>query len=107
MADWDDNGEKETDGLSDIQQMQLDAIILDTAYNNAWMLLTGEITFEELISTQFSEGKELVMAYDPENGPKLEELENMIAYFVEEEDYEKCAALRDIMFKAYPETYEA
>ncbi len=107
MADWDDNGEKETDGLSDIQQMQLDAIILDTAYNNAWMLLTGEITFEELISTQFSEGKELVMAYDPDNGPKREELENMIAYFVEEEDYEKCAALRDIMFKAYPETYEA
>ena len=47
------------------------------------------------------------MAYDPDNGPKLEELENMIAYFVEEEDYEKCAALRDIMFKAYPETYEA
>ena len=107
MADWDDNGEKETDGLSDIQQMQLDAIILDTAYNNAWMLLTGEITFEELISTQFSEGKELVMAYDPENGPKLEELENIIAYFVEDEDYEKCAALRDIMFKAYPETYKA
>ncbi len=65
MADWDDNGEKETDGLSDIQQMQLDAIILDTAYNNAWMLLTGEITFEELISAQFSEGKEL-----PQSGDK-------------------------------------
>jgi hypothetical protein len=107
MADWDDNDKAEGGGLSDIQQMQMDAIILDTAYNNAWMLLAGEITFDELISSQFSEGKELVMAYDPDNGPKLEELENIIAYFVEEEDYEKCAKLRDIMFKAYPETYKA
>lgn len=107
MADWDDNNGIEGGGLNEVQQMQLDAIILDTAYNNAWMLLTGEITFDELISSQFSEGKELVMAYDPDNGPKLEELKNMIAYFVEEEDYEKCAALRDIMFKAYPEINEA
>ncbi len=47
------------------------------------------------------------MAYDPDKGPKVEEFENMIAYFVEEEDYEKCAQLRDIMFKAYPEINEA
>lgn len=107
MADWNDNNGTEGGGLNEVQQMQLDAIILDTAYNNAWMLLTGEITFDELISSQFSEGKELVMAYDPDNGPKLEELKNMIAYFVEEEDYEKCAQLRDIMFKAYPEINEA
>lgn len=107
MADWNDNNGTEGGGLNEVQQMQLDAIILDTAYNNAWMLLTGEITFDELISSQFSEGKELVMAYDPDNGPKIEEFENMIAYFVEEEDYEKCAQLRDIMFKAYPEINEA
>lgn len=107
MADWNDNNGTEGGGLNEVQQMQLDAIILDTAYNNAWMLLTGEITFDELISSQFSEGKELVMAYDPDNGPKVEEFENMIAYFVEEEDYEKCAQLRDIMFKAYPEINEA
>ena len=107
MADWNDNNGTEGGGLNEVQQMQLDAIILDTAYNNAWMLLTGEITFDDLISSQFSEGKELVMAYDPDNGPKIEEFENMIAYFVEEEDYEKCAQLRDIMFKAYPEINEA
>ena len=107
MADWNDNNGTEGGGLNEVQQMQLDAIILDTAYNNAWLLLTGQITFDELISTQFSEGKELVMAYDPDNGPKIEEFENMIAYFVEEEDYEKCAQLRDIMFKAYPEINEA
>jgi hypothetical protein len=107
MANWDDNNEDKGGGLNEVEQMQMDAIILDTAYNNAWMLLTGEITFDELMASQFSEGRELVMAYDPDNVPKEEEFKNMIAYFIEEEDYEKCAKLRDIMNNAYPETFEA
>lgn len=107
MANWDDNNEDKGGGLNEVEQMQMDAIILDTAYNNAWMLLTGEITFDELMASQFSEGRELVMAYDPDNGPKEEEFKNMIAYFIEEEDYEKCAKLRDIMNNAYPETFIA
>jgi len=107
MANWNDDNEDKGGGLNEVQQMQMDAIILETAYNNAWMLLTGEITFDELMTSQFSEGRELVMAYNPDTGPKLEELENMIAHFVEEEDYEKCAQLRDVMNKSYPETFEA
>ena len=107
MANWDDNNEDKGGGLNEVEQMQMDAIILDTAYNNAWMLLTGVITFDELMANQFSEGRELVMAYDPDNVPKEEEFKNMISYFIEEEDYEKCAQLRDVMNKSYPETFEA
>ena len=107
MGNWDDDSNEEHSGLSEIEQMQLDAVLLERAYSNAWRVLSGQTTFDMMMQSQFDKGVELIMPYDPDNGPKLEELENMIAYFVEEEDYEKCAALRDIMFKAYPETYEA
>jgi hypothetical protein len=94
-------GKKE---ISEIEQMQLDAILLDTAYNNAWMILSGEITFEELISNQFKNGGEVIMAYDPEDGPTLVELENMIDFYIGEEEYERCANIRNIMHTKYPES---
>ena len=58
MANWNDDNEDKGGGLNEVQQMQMDAIILETAYNNAWMLLTGEITFDELMTSQFSEGRD-------------------------------------------------
>mgnify|MGYP003632029020 FL=1 len=94
-------GKKE---ISEIEQMQLDAILLDTAYNNAWMILSGEITFEELISNQFKNGEEVIMAFDPEDGPTLVELENIIDFYIGEEDYQRCASIRDIMHIKYPES---
>lgn len=105
MAEWDDNNEGE--GLSEVQQMQMDEILLDTAYNNAWMLLSGELTFDELMMTQFKTGRELIMAFDPDNGPKENEFQNMIDYYVENEEYEKCAKLRDLMLVAFPNIYKA
>ena len=38
-----------------------------------------------------------VMAHQPEEEPSMETLENMMAYFVETEEYEKCAKIRDII----------
>ncbi|MEK6263689.1 MAG: hypothetical protein N2B06_02815 [Clostridium sp.] len=95
---------KEKKEISEIEQMQLDAILLDTAYNNAWMILSGEITFQELISNQFKNGGEVIMAYDPEEGPTLVELENIIDFYISEENYQRCASLRDIMHIKYPES---
>jgi hypothetical protein len=44
----------------------------------------------------------MIMAFDPERGPKKEELENMIAHFIETEQYERCAKLTEILNKTYP-----
>ena len=92
------------DIMSKIQQQQLDDILLDQAYNNSWLILSGQITFDELIQHEFNSGKEFIMSYDPDNGPKEEELENMIAYYIDTEDYEKCAKLQSILDNAYPKT---
>jgi hypothetical protein len=105
MANWDDNsGEDNKNGLNEIEQMQLDAVMLETAYNNSYLVLTNQITFEDLLTERFTKGGEAVMAFDPSEGPMQEELENMISYYIEEEAYEKCAKLQKLVNKIYPQT---
>jgi len=105
MANWDDNsGEDNKNGLSEIEQMQLDAVMLETAYNNSYLVLTNQITFEDLLTERFTKGGEAVMAFDPTEGPLQEELENMISYYIQEEAYEKCAKLQKLVNKIYPQT---
>ena len=105
MANWDDNsGEDNKNGLSEIEQMQLDAVMLETAYNNSYLVLTNQITFEDLLTERFTKGGEAVMAFDPTEGPMQEELENMISYYIQEEAYEKCAKLQKLVNKINPQT---
>lgn len=105
MAHWEDNQNEEFEnGLSEIEQMQLDAVLLETAYNNSYLVLTDQITFEDLLAKKFKSGHEAVMAYDPCSGPKECELDNMLSYYIDLEEYERCAKIRDILQKTYPKT---
>ena len=104
MGQWDDSNEGETSsGLSEIEQMQLDAVLLETAYDNSYLVLTDQITFEDLMHKRFHDGHEAIMAYDPTNGPELEELTNMISYYIEIEAYERCAKIQKIIDNICPE----
>ena len=42
------------------------------------------------------------MAFDPDSGPLQTELEGMIAWYIESEEYERCAMLRDILEEKFP-----
>jgi|TARA_R110000782_G_scaffold71688_1_gene143706 hypothetical protein len=101
MGNWENDPEEEPNGLTEIEQMQMDAILLETAYNNAWQVLSGNVSFDLMMKKQFTKGAELVLPYDPEKGPKKDELENMIAYYIETEEYEKCAKLTQILKEKY------
>tara|TARA_R110001632_G_scaffold45872_7_gene116710 strand:+ start:2187 stop:2507 length:321 start_codon:yes stop_codon:yes gene_type:complete len=103
MGQWDDN-QKEDSGLTEMEQMQLDAVLLETAYENSFLVLTNQITFEDLLVKKFKHGHEAVLAFDPDEGPELTEFENMIAFYIETEEYERCAKIRDIMLNSYPQS---
>jgi hypothetical protein len=105
MSNWENEPEKNS-GLSEIEQMQLDAIIMDTAFKNSYLVLTNQITFDELIATKFDIGHEAVMAYDPEQGPTYEQLDNMIHHFIDHEEYEKCAKIQKIIDATFPQNKE-
>ena len=96
--------EEKDDIMSQIEQRQLEEILLDKAYNNAYLVLSGQITFDELLGYTFDHKEQMVMAFDPDCGPKKHELENMIDHWIAKEEYEKCQKLLGILHKAYPET---
>jgi len=102
MAEHNDRPEEKDDMMDQIAQRQMDEILLDKAFNNAYLVLSGQITFEELIGRNFERDQTMVLSFDPDNGPEEHELQNMIDHYIDQENYERCAKLRDIMQKVYP-----
>lgn len=106
--------EEGSDPLWDVKQKQMDALLLDRAFSNSYKLLTKQMSFDDMIDganvsygdfdDQFDEKILAILIYDPEEGPKLYQLKDMINYYIEREEYEKCTKIREIMNKEFPET---
>ena len=70
-----------------------DEELVDLAMNNAYAMLIGNKSIDELLD---DEDSEMVLVPDPEITD--EELsEDLIEYFITTEEYEKCAKIRDLM----------
>ena len=66
--------------------------MVDLAMNNAYAMLVGNKSIDELLD----EDEEMVLVPDPEITD--EELsEDLIEYFITTEEYEKCAKIKDLM----------
>ena len=65
MADQNDKPEEKDDIMDRIAQMQMDQILLEKAFNNSYLILSGQITFDELISKNFKRQESMIMAFDP------------------------------------------
>ena len=91
--------EDEFNGLTETQRLELEDLIVDTAFRNSFMIITKEKKFQDLMDEKTGNGMSALMAHKPEEEPSIETLENMMGYFVEQEEYEKCAKIRDIIKK--------
>ena len=85
------------DGLTLQQKLELEDLIVETAFNNSFLVITGRKKFEDLLDMKTVDGSSAVMAHTPDEEMSLDTLENMMAYFVDTEEYEKCAEIRDII----------
>ena len=85
------------DKLSEAQQWEAEALIMDKAFRNSFLIVTKKKTFEEVMKKKDG----ALLAHDPDDGITDYELENMMDYFIEEEEYEKCATLRDLNTKLF------
>ena len=62
---------------------ELQEEILADAFDNSYRLLIKAISFDEMIEDKYRNDLDAVLAFDPELGPALSELENMIDFYIE------------------------
>jgi hypothetical protein len=78
---------EEYDPLKEIKKLEMQEQLVANAFDDS-----------------FTKDLDAVLAFDPELGPALIELESMIDFYIAEEDYEKCINLRNIMHSKFPES---
>tara|TARA_R100000353_G_C6489556_1_gene191364 strand:- start:128 stop:457 length:330 start_codon:yes stop_codon:yes gene_type:complete len=84
-------------GLSLSQKLHVEELIIDAAFRNSFKIIIGGKKLDDLLDKESSDVNAMhaICAHEPGEEPSLETLENMMAYFVETEEYEKCAKIRD------------
>tara|TARA_R100000315_G_scaffold59905_1_gene36080 strand:- start:365 stop:739 length:375 start_codon:yes stop_codon:yes gene_type:complete len=85
------------DKLTEAQQWEAEQIIMDRAFRNSFMIVTKKKTFDEVMESKNG----ALLAHNPDEGITDYELENMMQHFIDEEEYEKCAVLRDLNPKLF------
>lgn len=95
---YDDWNDPMFEGLSEIEKIEQEEELIALAFNNSYSIITKEVTFDELIiRNEGSIDGVTTVAHDIESGPTNNDLENIIIYFQEREEYEKCAVLHKIL----------
>ena len=95
--------EEENHGFKTVEEMQKEQELLENAYNNSYLMLTNRVTMDYVLNASETEFG-FVMAHNSHMGPTKVELENMILFFIETEEYEKCADLKKMLNRRYPES---
>ena len=98
--------------MNEIEELEFDQRMLESAMNNTYLILTGKATYEALLDNEsmqsgdITQHIETALLFNPmadDYNPKFPHLHNdsngdelvdtMIEYFIETEEYEKCSEL--------------
>ena len=97
--------------MNEIEELEFDQRMLDSAMNNTYLILTGKATYETLLDNESMQSGDITqhvktaVLFNPiadDYNPKFphlntsdsdEMIDSMIEYFVKTEEYEKCAEL--------------
>ena len=98
MSNKKDNNEDEFDEFDDLDELdELDfetPEILESAYKTTYRIITIEITIQELFAEALDNDKVVFLPFDPLEPSTISLIiDDVIAYFEECEEYEKCAEL--------------
>ena len=96
MSDKEHN-EENLPELSEAEKYEMEQMMLQKAFENSYKVITKKVTFEELMNLKGIFGQKAILIYDPSEGYDEYILGDVIQYFEEEEEYEKCAELKKIL----------
>lgn len=90
----------ENDEFDDTLDINEEIEILADAYENAYKILTGKVQVEEFLLERTDAGDIVFLPFDPKEPETIELIiDDVIAYFEESEEYEKCSELMQIKDK--------
>lgn len=93
MLDFEDTEDEDL-----VASLEEEVEILDEAYRNAYKVITGELSVEELLEQA---DDMIFLPFDP-SAPETFMMiaDDMIQYFEDSEEYEKCSTIMEIKNKA-------
>jgi hypothetical protein len=83
--------------LTESEKYEMEQVMIQKAFENSYKIITKKTTFEELMNVKSAFGQKAILIYDPSEKPDKEVIEDIINYYEEEEEYEKCAELKKIL----------
>jgi len=92
-----ENNEERLPELSEAEKYEMEQMMVEMAFENSYKVVTKKVTFKELLNVKGSFGQKAILIYNPDKGYNQLHLEDMIDYFEEEEEYEKCSELKKIL----------
>lgn len=81
------------------EKMEYENYIVEQAFENSYLVLTRQSTFEDLLDRKTKYGIKAIMIYDPTEGPDEDIYDDMIGYYEDLEEYERCAELLKVKNK--------
>tara|TARA_R100001129_G_scaffold186601_1_gene179142 strand:+ start:2311 stop:2616 length:306 start_codon:yes stop_codon:yes gene_type:complete len=83
------------------EKMEYENYIVDQAFENSYQVLTSRSTFEDLLDKKTKYGVKAIMIYDPTEDPDEDIYDDIIYYYEDLEEYERCAELLSIKNKIF------
>jgi hypothetical protein len=83
------------------EKMEYENYIVEQAFENSYQVLTKKSTFEDLLDQREKYGVKAIMIYNPEEDPEEDVYDDIIHYYEDLEEYERCAELLSIKQKVF------
>jgi hypothetical protein len=87
--------------LSESDKYEVEQIMIERAFENSYMILTKKTTFEKLLEVKSKFGMRAITMHDPSEEPDEDLYDDMIYYFEDNENYERCAELLKLKNKKF------
>ena len=87
--------------MNETEKYEVEQMLIDRAFENSYLILTNKTTMDKLMESKSKFGMKAMLMYDPTEEPDKDLFDDMIYYFEDNEDYEKCAELLKLKNKTF------
>tara|TARA_R100001163_G_C5047070_1_gene184270 strand:- start:756 stop:1061 length:306 start_codon:yes stop_codon:yes gene_type:complete len=91
-----ENEQNQDSDMSIGEKLEYENYLVEQAFENSYLILTKKNSFEDLLEKKTEYGIKAIMIYDPAEGPDENVYDDMIYYYEDLEEYERCAELLSI-----------